>query len=851
MDNELNQGLPESRIIEVDLDKEMRKSFLDYSMSVIVSRALPDVRDGLKPVHRRILYAKYENNILPTSPYKKCATTVGDVLGKYHPHGDASVYDALVRLAQDFSMRYPLVDGHGNFGSVDGDPPAAYRYTESRMSKISVEMLRDIDKDTVDFAPNYDDTRKEPTVLPTRFPNLLVNGSTGIAVGMATNIPPHNLSETVDAICFLIDNPDILNDENPNSGLNEIMEYIKGPDFPTGGLIMGRAGIRSTYATGRGKITVRARTEIVEEKSGRSKIIVSELPYQVNKAKLIETIAEYVRDKKIEGISNVEDHSDRNGMHIEIDVKREFNAQLVLNQLFTYTQMQVTFGAIMLAIVNGEPKVLKLKDILKQYINFQVEIITRRSRFELKKAQDRLHILEGLKIAIDNIDEVVALIRSSKDPASAKAALMERFGLDDVQAQAIVNMRLAQLTNLEQTKIEDEISALNAKIADLIDILGSETRKLAIVKEEVTEIRNKYGDERRTEIMSVSGEVDVEDLIPREECVLTLTDQGYIKRLNSDTYKLQRRGGRGIAGVAKSEDDGAVDMFVINSHDYVMFFTTRGKAYRIKCYEIHEGSRTSKGEKINSVIPLEEGERVSAMIKVPRNEPEDGKFLVFVTKNGFIKRVELSLFRSIRKGGLIALDLDEGDELSWVRLTNGNNELIVATHFGFAIRFNEQDIRAMGRTARGVHVMKLKEGDTVIGMARLREGGYVLTVSETGYGRLSPIDDYRIQNRGGKGLLNYHTDKYGNVAAIKVVDLDDDIILIADNGTIIRIAADTIRVCARPSKGVTVMKLAEGAKVVTIARSAKEDKDEPELSENTEEAEEKGETISEDTSDEE
>ncbi len=852
MDNEFNPGIPESRIIDVDLDKEMRKSFLDYSMSVIVSRALPDVRDGLKPVHRRILYAKYENNILPTAPYKKCATTVGDVLGKYHPHGDASVYDALVRLAQDFSMRYPLVDGHGNFGSVDGDPPAAYRYTESRMSKISVEMLRDIDKDTVDFTSNYDDTRKEPSVLPTRFPNLLVNGSTGIAVGMATNIPPHNLSETIDAICYLIDNPDILNDENPNSGLNEIMEFIKGPDFPTGGLIMGRSGIRATYATGRGKITVRARTEIVEEKSGRAKIIVSELPYQVNKAKLIETIAEYVRDKKIEGISNIEDHSDRNGMHIEIDVKREFNAQVILNQLFTYTQMQVTFGAIMLAIVNGEPKVLKLKDILKQYINFQVEIITRRSLFELKKAQDRLHILEGLKIAIDNIDEVVRIIRSSKDPASAKASLIERFGLDDVQAQAIVNMRLAQLTNLEQTKIEDEIAALNAKIADLNDILASEERKLGIVKDEVTEIRNKYGDERRTEIMSVSGEVDIEDLIPREECVLTLTDQGYIKRLNADTYKLQRRGGRGIAGVAKSEDDGAVDMFVINSHDYVMFFTNHGKAYRIKCYEIHEASRTAKGEKINSVIQLDEGERVSAMIKVPQDEPEEGKYIVFVTNKGFIKRVELSQFRSIRKSGLIALDLDEGDELSWVRLTNGSNELIVATRYGYAIRFNENDIRAMSRNARGVHVMKLSEGDCVVGMARLRESGYVLTVSETGYGRLSPISDYRIQNRGGKGLLNYHVDKYGYVAAIKVVDTDDDIILIADNGTIIRIAASTIRVCARPSKGVTVMKLAEGAKVVTIARSPNEDKDEGEdIPENadTADTEESGEISTEDQND--
>lgn len=824
MNDEINQGIPQSRIIDVDLDKEMRKSFLDYSMSVIVSRALPDVRDGLKPVHRRILYAKYENNILPNSPYKKCATTVGDVLGKYHPHGDASVYDALVRLAQDFSMRYPLVDGHGNFGSVDGDPPAAYRYTESRMSKISVEMLRDIDKETVDFVPNYDDSRKEPSVLPTRFPNLLVNGSTGIAVGMATNIPPHNLSETIDAICYLIDNPNILNSDNPNAGLNELMEFIKGPDFPTGGLIMGRSGIRAMYATGRGKITVRAKTEITEEKNGRSKIIVSELPYQVNKAKLIETIAEYVRDKKIEGISNIEDHSDRNGMHIEIDVKREFNAQVILNQLFTFTQMQVTFGAIMLAIVNGEPKILKLIDILKQYINFQVQIIIRRSRFELKKAQDRLHILDGLKIALDNIDEVVHIMRTSKDTPTAKATLIDKFGLDDIQATAIANMRLSQLTNLEQSKIEDEISALNAKITDLNDILSSETRQLSIVKEEVTEIRNKYGDERRTEIMSVTGEVDIEDLIPREECVLTLTDKGYIKRLTLDTYKQQRRGGKGITGVGKSEDDVAVDMFVINSHDYVMFFTNFGKAYRIKCYEVHEGSRTSKGSKIDSVIPLDEGERVSAMIKVPSDKSEDELFLVFVTKNGIIKRVKLSAFNSIRKSGLIALDLDEGDELSWVRLTNGSNELIVATKLGFAIRFNENDVRAMSRQARGVHVMKLSEGDSVVGMARLREGGVVLTVSETGYGRLTNINEYRMQSRGGKGMINYHTDKYGNVAAIKVVDIDDDIILIADNGTIIRIAADTISNYSRHSRGVKIMKLAEDAKVVTLARTSKEEK---------------------------
>jgi len=815
MENEMNQVAPESRIIDVDLDKEMRKSFLDYSMSVIVSRALPDVRDGLKPVHRRILYAKYENNILPNSPYKKCATTVGDVLGKYHPHGDASVYDALVRLAQDFSMRYMLVDGHGNFGSVDGDPPAAYRYTESRMSKISVEMLRDIDKETVDFVPNYDDTRKEPSVLPARFPNLLVNGSTGIAVGMATNIPPHNLCEVCDAICFLIDNPD--------ADIYRIMEYIKGPDFPTGGMIMGRSGIRAAYATGRGKITLRAKTEIVENKNGRSKIIVSELPYQVNKAKLIETIAEDVRDKKIEGITNIEDHSDRNGMHIEIDVKREANANYVQSQLFKYTPMQITYGAIMLSIVNGEPKILDLKQILEHYINFQIQIITRRSVFDLKKAQARLHILEGLKIALDFIDEVIAIIRSSKDQAEAKTALSERFGLDDTQTNAIVQMRLGQLTNLERNKIEDEIKALNEKIADLNDIISNQERKLSIIKEEITEIRNKYGDERRTEICAVSGEVDIEDLIPREECVLTLTDQGYIKRLNADTYKAQRRGGRGITGVGKADDDVAADMFVIHSHDNVLFFTNLGKAYRLKCYEIPSGSRTSKGTKVNGILSLAENERVSSMIKVPASDDDSSRYLVMVTKHGLIKRVDLKAFSNIRKGGLIALNLDEGDELSWVRLTNGSSQLLVATKLGMAIRFNETDIRAMGRQARGVHVIKLLSGDEVIGMSILREGGYVLTVTETGYGRLSGIDDYRLQSRGGKGMMNYPTAKYGDVAAIKVVDLDDDVIVIADNGTIIRFCAETIRKCGRYSKGVMVMKLADGAKVVTIARAPHED----------------------------
>ena len=827
MDNEeMMQSAPESRIIEVDLDKEMRKSFLDYSMSVIVSRALPDVRDGLKPVHRRILYAKYENNILPNSPYKKCATTVGDVLGKYHPHGDASVYDALVRLAQDFSMRYMLVDGHGNFGSVDGDPPAAYRYTESRMSKISVEMLRDIDKETVDFVPNYDDSRKEPSVLPTKFPNLLVNGSVGIAVGMATAIPPHNLSEVSDAICYLVDNPD--------ASLAELMDFIKGPDFPTGGIVMGRSGIRAAYATGKGKIVVRAKTEITEVKNGRHKIIVTELPYQVNKAKLIETIADHVKDKKIEGITNIEDHSDRKGMHIEIDVKREADPNIVLNKLFRDTQMQSTFGAIMIAIVNGEPKLLNLKNILDNYIAFQLEIITRRSLFDLKKAKERLHILDGLKVALDFIDEVIAIIRASKDTPSAKQALSDRFGLDDVQTQAIVDMRLARLTNLERFKIEEEIAALKVKITDLEDIIANESRQRTIIKEELTEIRNKYGDERRTEITDVSGEVDIEELIPVEDCVLTLTNLGYIKRQSADTYKTQKRGGKGITGVGKREEDVATDMFIINSHDYVMFFTNLGKVYRVKCYQIPEGSRTSKGTHVANILPLMKDERITAMIKVPNFDNAENNYLVMVTKQGIIKRVDLSLFSNIRKGGLIAIDLNEGDELCWVRLTDGTKQMLVATKKGKAIKFAETDVRDMGRTARGVRAIRLEDGDNVIGMSTIREGAYVLTVSETGYGRLSNIEEYRLQSRGGSGLINYHVDKYGDVAAIKVVDLDDDIVLISDNGTIIRITADSIRICARPSKGVTVMRVAEGSKVVSLARQPHEDSEETE-SENSEE----------------
>ena len=809
---------PRSNVIEVDIQKEMQKSFLDYSMSVIVSRALPDVRDGLKPVHRRILYSQYEDGLTPDKAYKKCATTVGNVLGRYHPHGDASVYDALVRLAQDFSMHYPLVDGHGNFGSVDGDPPAAYRYTEARMSKIATEMLTDIDKDTVDFVSNYDDSRKEPAVLPSRFPNLLVNGSTGIAVGMATNIPPHNMGETIDAACYLIDNPD--------AGLEELMEYIKGPDFPTGAMIMGRAGIRAAYATGRGKITVRAVAEIAEEKNGRFKIIVTELPYQVNKARLIESIADLVKDKRIEGISNIDDHSDRNGMHIEIDLKRDASPQIVLNQLYSYTQMQTTFGVIMLAIVNGEPKTLTLKEMLQEYIKFQEEVITRRTIYDLKKARERAHILEGLKIALDNIDEIISIIRNSKDRPTAKARMTERFGLDDVQTEAIVQMRLGQLTGLERQKIEDELAALELKIKDYEDILTHEERVKAIVKDELTAIRNKYADGRKTEIMTVSGEVDIEDLIPREECVLTMTNFGYVKRQKMDTYHTQRRGGRGISGMSRRDEDVATEMFVINSHDYVMFFTSTGRAYRLKCYEIPEGSRTSKGMNIANLLPITADEKVTSMIRVPEFDEE--KYLVMVTRNGIIKRTLLSAYNSARKGGLIAIELDEGDELAWVRVTDGSNELIVATKKGMAIRFHEKDVRLVGRTARGVKAITLGEDDCVVGMARLREGGKVLTVSETGYGRLSPISDYRIQFRGGKGLLNYHVDKYGDVAAIKVVDLDDDVILISADGVIIRIQADSIRECARPSKGVRVMRIAEGNKVVTLARAPHEDEENPE-----------------------
>lgn len=809
MENQENldiNSVKDSRIIEVDIEKEMKKSFLDYSMSVIVSRALPDVRDGLKPVHRRILYALFEDNLGPDKAYRKCANVVGSVLGRYHPHGDSSVYDALVRLAQDFSMRYTLVDGHGNFGSVDGDPPAAYRYTESRMSKISVKMLTDIDKETVDFAPNYDDRLKEPTVLPSRFPNLLVNGSTGIAVGMATNIPPHNMNEVIDAMCYVIDNPD--------AQIADICGYIKGPDFPTGGIIMGKAGIKLAYSTGRGKIILRAKTEIIEN-NNKFKIIVTELPYQVNKARLIESIADMIKEKKLDGISRIEDHSDRNGMHIEIDLKRDAVPQVVLNKLFSFSQLQITYGIIMLSIVNGEPKILNLKQILEEYIKFQIQVITRRIIFELKKAKERAHILRGLKIALDFIDEVINILRSSKSIQEARANLSQRFNLDEIQTQAIVQMPLGKLTGLERNKIEEELNNLELKIQEYNSILESEVKIKEIIKTEALEIKKVFGDERRTQIENVSGEVELEDLIPEEDCAVTLTHFGYVKRQSLDNYRLQRRGGRGVSGMTRREEDTVKELFIINNHDYVLFFTNFGRVYRIKCYEIPEGSRTSKGTNIKNILPLASDEQVTSVIKV--TEFEEDKFLIMVTKFGVIKRVSLKLFDSSRKSGLVALELDEGDELSWVRLTDGNQEVIIATKKGKSIRFLETDVRAVGRTARGVRAMKLKDQDEIIGMIILKENCDILTVSETGYGRLSDISDYRLQSRSGQGVINYHVEKYGDVAAINLIEPDQDVILISNNGVIIRIEAQSIRKCSRPSKGVTLMRLPDDSKVVAVA----------------------------------
>ena len=805
-----------NKIITVDIEQEMKKSFLDYSMSVIVSRALPDVRDGLKPVHRRILYTMYENGLSPEKAYRKCADTVGAVLGRYHPHGDASVYDALVRLAQDFSMRYPLVDGHGNFGSVDGDPPAAYRYTEAKMSKISTVMLTDIDKETVDFGSNYDDRLKEPSVLPSRFPNILVNGSTGIAVGMATNIPPHNLGEVIDAVDLLLDNPD--------AGLDEIMTCIQGPDFPTGGIIMGRSGIRAAYGTGRGKITLRGRAEIQEHKNGREKIVITEIPYMVNKARLIESIAGLVKEKRITDISDLRDESDRDGMRIVVELKRDANAQVVLNQLYNYTQLQDTVGVIMLALHDGQPKVMTLKEILCHYIDFQEEVITRRTRFDLRKAKEREHILEGMKLVVDHTDEVIYIIRHSEDQTDAKKNLSERFGVTDEQASAIVAMRLGQLSGMERIKIEEELAEILKKVAELESILSDEQKLKAIVKSEMNAVRQKYADPRRTEVQAVSGEVDIEDLIPEGDCVITLTHLGYIKRQPADTYKTQRRGGRGISGMSQREEDFVEELFLCSTHDYILFFTDRGRVYRLKGYEIGEGSRASVGQNIVNLLQLEKGEKVTSMIRV---RPEDeGKFVCMVTEQGVIKRTELSAYRNVRKMGLIAVSLDEGDRLAWVRLTSGEDQLIVATRQGMAIRFNETDARVLGRTARGVRALNQEEDDIVVGMVPVMENTTVLTVSENGQGRRTDPEEYRLQSRGGKGIKNYDTQKNGPVAGVLAVEEEDDVILISDDGIIIRIPVAEISTQSRYAGGVRVMRIGEGSRLVSLCRAPHEDGEE-------------------------
>ncbi|MBQ6898202.1 MAG: DNA gyrase subunit A [Clostridia bacterium] len=822
---------PHGTLIEVDLNREMRSYFTDYAMSVITDRALPDVRDGLKPVHRRILYTMHENNLTPDKEYRKCADTVGSVLGRYHPHGDASVYDAMVRLAQTFSTRYILVDGHGNFGTVDGDPPAAYRYTESRMSKLSLEMLTDIDKDTVDFTGNYDDRLKEPTVLPARFPNLLVNGSTGIAVAMATNIPPHNLGEVIDGMCCVIDNPDCT--------LDDIMQHIKGPDFPTKGIIMGRAGIRAAYATGRGKITVRARCEIQEAKNGRYQIVVTELPYQVNKARLIESIAELHKEKRLEGISDINDYSSREGMNITIDLKRDANPQIILNQLYSFTQLQTTFGVIQLALVDGVPKLLTLKEMLEHYIDHQVSVVTRRTEFDLKKAKERQHILEALLKALDFIDEVINILRSSKSIAEGKERLMVRFGFDEIQANHIVQMRLGQLTGLEREKLQDEERMLEEKIARFLEILSSRENVLALVKEEATVIRDKFTDERRSEIVNVTGEMDIEDLIPEEDCVFTMTQMGYIKRMSVDEYQLQKKGGKGRIGITRREEDVVDTMFTASTHSHIMFFTTKGKAYMVKGYEIPEGSRTSKGMNLVNILPIESDEKVTTMIMIPKEH--DDLFLCMITRNGIIKRTELENFRNIRKNGIIAINLDEGDVLQKVLLTTGKQDLFVATRKGLGIRFNETDARVIGRTARGVKALTFKyEDDFVVGMEILDEeaGGKLLTVSEWGNGRKSDFSDYHVQSRGGYGSINYRVDKYGDVAAIKVVYEDDDVILISEQGIIIRIASESIRECARPSKGVRLMKLSESDSVITLTLAKKSGEETTDLPDETEAGEE-------------
>ena len=809
----------DQKIIDVDLEKEMKKSYIDYAMSVIVSRALPDVRDGLKPVHRRILYAMYEDNLTAERPYRKSATTVGNVLGRYHPHGDASVYDALVRLAQDFSLRYPLIDGHGNFGSVDGDPPAAYRYTEARMAKLAANMLTDIDKDTVDFVPNFDDKLKEPFVLPSRFPNLLVNGSSGIAVGMATNIPPHNMREVCDAICYVIDNPE--------ATLEDICRFIKGPDFPTGGIIMGRAGIRAAYATGRGRIVVRCRAEIEEYQTGRFRIVVTELPYMVNKARLIENIADLHKEKRVDGITDLRDESDRDGMRIVIELRRDANPQVVLNQLYQFTQMQETFSVINLALVHNQsqPKVLTLREMLDEYIQFQYQVVERRTRYDLRKAQERSHILEGLKIACENIDEVLHIIRTSYD--NAKERLMERFQLSDVQAQAILDMRLGRLQGLEVEKIENELEGLRQKIAHLEDLLAHSEKIFAVVKEELTELRNKYGDERRTEISLVENELDIEDLIEEEQCAYTLTRLGYIKRMPVSAYRAQRRGGRGVNAMTTRDEDIVETVFTASTHDHVLFFTNLGKVLRLKGYMIPEASRAAKGTNIVNLLQLESGERVTAMI--PIKEFAEGAYVFFATKQGVVKRIRLSELHTARKAGVRVININENDELIGVRLTDGQDKILLCTRKGRGIRFDENEVRAMGRSATGVRGIRLAEDDYVVGVACDSDGQYLLTVTENGYGKLTEPSEFTEHHRGGGGITAHNlTEKTGLLAGIKCVNLDQDILLITDAGVIIRTGVETIRVCGRASQGVILMRLDEGVRLISLATAEKEEEGEKE-----------------------
>ena len=819
-----------TKTIVRDVKQEIESAFLDYSMSVIVSRALPDVRDGLKPVHRRILYTMHERGNDPQHPYRKSADTVGAVLGAYHPHGDASVYDAMVRLAQDFSMRYPLVDGQGNFGSVDGDPPAAYRYTEARMSKMACELLTDIEKDTIDWDPNFDETKKEPHVLPSRFPNLLCNGSTGIAVGMATNIPPHNLCEVVDGCIALIDDPEI--------DLAGLMDCIKGPDFPTGGIIMGRSGIRAAYATGRGKITLRGRAEIEEKKNGRYQIVITEIPYMVNKARMIENIADLVKEKRIEGISDLNDESNRHGMRVVVELKKEANPQVVLNNLYRYTQLQDTVGVILLALDNGVPKIMTLKIMLQRYVEFQDQVIRRRTQFDLKKARERAHILEGLKRAVDIVDEVIYAIRHcGGGQAEAKAAIMEQFGFDDVQADAICKFPLGRLAGLEIKKIENELSDLSGKIADWTAILNDDSRVLAIVKNELTALKEKFGDDRRTEIAHVSGEVDIEDLIPEEECVFTLTHEGYIKRQPKDTYQVQRRGGRGISSMATKEEDFVEELFIGSTHDHMLFVTNTGRVFRLKGYQIYEGSRTSKGTNIVNLLQLQEGEKITTMLRQPDGS-QDG-YLTMITKNGLIKRTALAEYANIRRGGLNAVSLYEGDALAWTHITSGEDELVLATRDGQAIRFAESDARSVGRTSHGVRAINLAEGDYVVGAGVAREGATVFTVTEGGKGRRSQLSDYRLQSRGGKGIRNY---AQGGVAGVKILDEDDDVILISQEGILIRMHAADINVQSRYGSGVRVMRLAESDRVVTVARSERDEENAQAPMEQPDEAEPVAET---------